>query len=166
MSAERRQARRSRCSKPAASSPLYRRAPEDLSASGQRQVPQASNGSILAVTLGIYYVTPWLRWDRGPYAPDQAVLVDLANRRFYFFFIEIWPQEFYYVTGLLIMAGARRCSWSPRWSGASGAAMPARRRCGPTSSIAVERLIEGDRTRRIAARRGAVDARQASRKRR
>ena len=39
------------------------------------------------------------------YAPDQAVLVDLANRRFYFFFIEIWPQEFYYVAGLLIMAG-------------------------------------------------------------
>ncbi len=38
-------------------------------------------------------------------APDQAVLIDLANRRFYFFFIEIWPQEFYYVAGLLIMAG-------------------------------------------------------------
>jgi cytochrome c oxidase accessory protein FixG len=54
---------------------------------------------------GIYYLTPWLRWDRGPYAPDQAVLVDLANRRFYFFFIEIWPQEFYYVAGLLVMAG-------------------------------------------------------------
>ena len=33
------------------------------------------------------------------------MLVDLANRRFYFFFIEIWPQEFYYVAGLLIMAG-------------------------------------------------------------
>ena len=38
-------------------------------------------------------------------APDQAVLLDLANRRFYFFFIEIWPQEFYYVAGLLMMAG-------------------------------------------------------------
>src|SRR4051812_24488618 len=60
---------------------------------------------IMAVTLGIYWVTPWLRWDRGPDAPDQAVLVDLANRRFYFFFIEIWPQEFYYIAGLLIMAG-------------------------------------------------------------
>ncbi len=49
---------------------------------------------VMLVTLGIYYVTPWLRWDRGPYAPDQAVLVDLANRRFYFFMVEIWPQEF------------------------------------------------------------------------
>nr|WP_314442424.1 cytochrome c oxidase accessory protein CcoG [uncultured Sphingomonas sp.] len=60
---------------------------------------------IMAVTLAIYYVTPWLRWDRGAYAPDQAVLVDLAGRRFYFGPIEIWPHEFYYVAGLLIMAG-------------------------------------------------------------
>jgi len=60
---------------------------------------------IMAVTLGIYYVTPWIRWDRGPGMPDQAVLVDLANRRFFFFFIEIWPHEFYFVAGLLVMAG-------------------------------------------------------------
>ncbi|MFA6219770.1 MAG: cytochrome c oxidase accessory protein CcoG [Erythrobacter sp.] len=60
---------------------------------------------LMAVTLTIYYGTPWIRWDRGPYAPDQAVLIDLANRRFYMFGIEIWPQEFYFVAGLLIMAG-------------------------------------------------------------
>ena len=61
--------------------------------------------AIMIVTLTIYYVTPWLRWDRGPWAPDQAVLIDLANRRFYMFGIEIWPHEFYFVAGLLIMAG-------------------------------------------------------------
>ena len=61
--------------------------------------------AMMIVTLVIYYVTPWIRWDRGPYAPDQAVLVDLANRRFYMFGIEIWPHEFYFVAGLLIMAG-------------------------------------------------------------
>ena len=33
------------------------------------------------------------------------MLVDLAHRRFYMFGIEIWPHEFYYVAGLLIMAG-------------------------------------------------------------
>lgn len=60
---------------------------------------------VMAVTLTIYYGTPWLRWDRGEYAPDQAVLIDLANRRFYMFDIEIWPHEFYFVAGLLIMAG-------------------------------------------------------------
>jgi len=61
--------------------------------------------AIMAITLTIYWVTPWIRWDRGPYAPDQAVLVDLAHRRFYMFSIEIWPHEFYFVAGLLIMAG-------------------------------------------------------------
>jgi cytochrome c oxidase accessory protein FixG len=55
-------------------------------------------------TLAIYYFLPFVRWDRGPNAPNQAVLVDFPNRRFYFFFIEIWPQEVYYITGLLILA--------------------------------------------------------------
>ncbi|WP_417519436.1 cytochrome c oxidase accessory protein CcoG [Minwuia sp.] len=60
---------------------------------------------IMGITLAIYYITPWIRWDRGEGMPDQAVLIDLEHRRFFFFFIEIWPQEFYYVAGLLIMAG-------------------------------------------------------------
>jgi len=60
--------------------------------------------AVLFVTLGIYYFLPFVRWDRGLNAPDQAVLIDLPGRRFYFFFIEIWPQEVYYLTGLLIIA--------------------------------------------------------------
>jgi hypothetical protein len=51
--------------------------------------------AVLFVTLGIYYLLPFIRWDRGPNAPSQAVLIDFPSRRFYFFFIEIWPQEFY-----------------------------------------------------------------------
>ena len=87
---------------------------EKISLYAKRQpvYPKAVDGrfrrlkwAIMAVTLAIYWVTPWIRWDRGPYAPDQAVLVDLAHRRFYMFAIEIWPHEFYYVAGLLIMAG-------------------------------------------------------------
>jgi hypothetical protein len=81
---------------------------QPLYAKRKKIFPKAAEGRfrrfkwlVMLVTLGIYYLTPWIRWDRGPYAPDQAVLVDLANRRFYFFFIEIWPQEFYYVAGLL-----------------------------------------------------------------
>jgi cytochrome c oxidase accessory protein FixG len=61
--------------------------------------------AVMIFCLAVYYITPWVRWDRGPYAPDQAVLVDMAGRRFFMFDIEIWPQEFYYVAGLLIMAG-------------------------------------------------------------
>ena len=50
---------------------------------------------VMTITLAIYYLTPWLRWDRGGEAPDQAILIDIPARRFYFFFIEIWPQEIY-----------------------------------------------------------------------
>lgn len=61
--------------------------------------------TVMALCLAVYWGTPWIRWDRGPFAPHQAVLIDLANRRFYMFDIEIWPHEFYFVAGLLIMAG-------------------------------------------------------------
>jgi len=82
-----------------------------LYAARRRIYPQRVNGTyrrikwiVLYLTLGVYYLLPFVRWDRGPNAPDQAVLVDLANGRLYFFFIEIWPQEVYYLTGLLIIA--------------------------------------------------------------
>jgi len=58
----------------------------------------------MIVTLGIYYLAPFLRWDRGASAPDQAILIDLQHARAYWFWIEIWPQEVYYLTGILILA--------------------------------------------------------------
>lgn len=59
---------------------------------------------IMILTLGIYYLAPFMRWNRGLNTPDQAILIDMPNRRAYFFFIEIWPQEVYYLTGILILA--------------------------------------------------------------
>jgi cytochrome c oxidase accessory protein FixG len=86
--------------------------PVSLYARRKAVYPKATDGfyrrlkwALMLITLTIYWGTPWLRWERGPYAPDQAVLIDLAHRRFYMFAIEIWPHEFYYVAGLLIMAG-------------------------------------------------------------
>jgi cytochrome c oxidase accessory protein FixG len=103
---------------------------------------------VMLVTLSIYYVTPWLRWDRGAFAPDQAVLIDLPNRRFFFFFIEIWPQEFYYVAGMLVMAGIGlffiTSTVGRAWCGYA---------CPQTVWVdlflAVENAIEGDRNARI-----------------
>ena len=59
---------------------------------------------IMIVTLGIHYLAPWIRWDRGPNVPDQAILIDILHSRAYFFLIEIWPQEIYYIAALLIFA--------------------------------------------------------------
>jgi len=103
---------------------------------------------VMAITLGIYYLTPWLRWDRGPYAPDQAVLIDIAHRRFFVFFIEIWPQEFFFVAGLLVMAGFGlflvTSAVGRAWCGYT---------CPQTVWVdlflVVERAIEGDRNARM-----------------
>ena len=59
---------------------------------------------VMAVTLGIYYAIPWIRWPRGENIPDQAVLADFKGEKFYFFFLEIWPQEIYFLGGLIILA--------------------------------------------------------------
>ncbi len=59
---------------------------------------------IMAITLGIYYLLPWLRWDRGDSLPSQAFLIDFSNQRLLIGPLQIWAQEFYYVTGLLIIA--------------------------------------------------------------
>ena len=60
--------------------------------------------AIMAATLAIYYVLPWLRYARGDGLPSQAILFDFEHQRLYFGPIEIWAQEFYYVTGLLVIS--------------------------------------------------------------
>src|SRR6202051_71231 len=78
-----------------------------LYAAHKKVYPQRVSGTfrrikwgLMAFCLGVYYLLPFVRWNRGLGAPSQAVLVDLPNSRFYFFFIELWPQEVYYFTGL------------------------------------------------------------------
>ncbi|BDW87554.1 cytochrome c oxidase accessory protein CcoG [Thalassospira tepidiphila] len=102
----------------------------------------------LIALLGIYWVVPWLRWDRGPSAPDQAVLIDMDLGRAYFFFIEIWPQEVYYITGILIMAAVglflATSLFGRIWCGYA---------CPQTvwtdMFMLVERYIQGDRNARV-----------------
>ncbi|PIV72819.1 MAG: cytochrome c oxidase accessory protein CcoG [Rhodobacteraceae bacterium CG17_big_fil_post_rev_8_21_14_2_50_65_11] len=129
--------------------------PQKLYAAREPVFPKRVSGAfrnlkwiIMIVTLGIYYLTPWIRWDRGPSLPDQAVLMDLASRRFFFFWIEIWPHEFYFVAGLLIMAGLGLFLFTSAlgrvWCGYA---------CPQTVwtdlFYTVERWIEGDRNARL-----------------
>ncbi len=126
-----------------------------LYAARKKIYPQSVSGTfrnlkwgLMAICLAVYYFLPFVRWDRGPNAPSQAVLVDFPNRRFYFFFIEIWPQEVYYFTGLLIIAALALFLMN---------AVGGRIWCGylcPQTVwtdlfYAVERLIEGDRRERM-----------------
>ena len=132
-----------------------RRGEGSLYAARTKIYPKRAHGTfrtikwiVMAVTLSIYYAVPWLRWDRGPYLPDQAVLIDFPSRRFYFFFLEIWPQEFYYITGLLVLSALALFLVT---------SIAGRMWCGYTCPqtvwtdlmIAVERFFQGDRNPRM-----------------
>ncbi|MBU1212395.1 MAG: cytochrome c oxidase accessory protein CcoG [Alphaproteobacteria bacterium] len=103
---------------------------------------------VMGLTLGVYYITPWLRWDRGPALPDQAVLIDFEHQRLFFGPMEIWAQEFYYVTGLLILASLALFLVT---------ALAGRVWCGYACPqtvwtdlfVMVERFVQGDRNARL-----------------
>jgi cytochrome c oxidase accessory protein FixG len=103
----------------------------------------------MVVLLAIYHIAPFLRWDRGPDAPSQAILADMTGRRGYFFFLEIWPQEVYYITGLLFLAAIALFFIS---------SLAGRIWCGffcfqtvyTDLFMYVERLVVGDRSKRMA----------------
>jgi cytochrome c oxidase accessory protein FixG len=117
----------------------------------------------MIVLLAIYYVTPWLRWDRGLGRPDQAVLIDFEGRRFYFFFIELWPQEVYYIVGLLVLASfgifLSSALFGRVWCGYA---------CPQTVwtdlYIYVERWLEGDRNERMRLARAPMSFSKAQKK--
>lgn len=119
--------------------------------------------AVLVALLAIYYVVPWLRWERGPGAPNQAILLDLDGRRGWIFDIVIWPQEIYFVTGLLILAAfglfLATSLFGRVWCGFA---------CPQTVwtdlFLLVERLIEGDRTARMRLDRAPMTLAKAARK--
>ncbi|MCI5050220.1 MAG: cytochrome c oxidase accessory protein CcoG [Rickettsiales bacterium] len=97
--------------------------------------------------LAIYYLAPFLRWDRGPNAPDQAILIDMTNRRGYFFFIEIWPQEVYYLTGILILA-AVGLFFATSLAGRVWCGYACPQTVWTDLFVWVERIVQGDRNAR------------------
>lgn len=51
------------------------------------------------VLLGLFYANAWLQWNGR-----QAFLWDLPARKFYVLGLVFWPQDFIFLTGLLIIA--------------------------------------------------------------
>jgi len=91
----------------------------------------------------LYYFVPFLRWEG-----HQAVLFDLPNRRFYIFGITFWPQDFFYLAVLLIIAALSLFFFT---------ALAGRLWCGYACPqtvwtevfLWIERKIEGDRNKQI-----------------
>jgi len=100
------------------------------------------------VLLGLYYVLPWIPWDGR-----QSVLFDLPARKFYVFGLVFWPQDFFYLTWLLIILGLSLFFFT---------ALAGRLWCGYACPqtvwtdvfMSIERRIEGDRNRRLKLDRG------------
>jgi len=81
-------------------------APDSLYAAHQKIYPREVKGRYASlrnlavwVLLGIYYVLPWIPWN-----DRQAVLFDLPARKFYIFGLTFWPQDFFLMAWLLIIA--------------------------------------------------------------
>lgn len=95
------------------------------------------------VTQIIFYGLPWLEWGQR-----QAVLFDLSVRRFYIFGLVLYPQDFIYLTGLMIIAALSLFLFT---------AVAGRLWCGYACPqtvyteifLWIEKLIEGDRAARI-----------------
>ncbi|OYY20458.1 MAG: cytochrome c oxidase accessory protein CcoG [Burkholderiales bacterium 35-55-47] len=97
----------------------------------------------VALTQLVFYGLPWLEW-----GTRQAVLFDLASRRFYIFGLVLYPQDFIYLTGLLVISALALFLFT---------AVAGRLWCGfacPQTVYSeiflwIEHKIEGDRSARI-----------------
>lgn len=95
------------------------------------------------LTLGVYFLGPWLTWDGR-----QALLFDLPERKFYIFGFTFWPQDFVLLSWLLIIAAFSLFFFT---------ALAGRVYCGYACPqtvwthvfVWIEKLIEGDRNKRI-----------------
>jgi cytochrome c oxidase accessory protein FixG len=81
-------------------------APDSYYAPHQKIYPRGISGRYARlrtlsawVLLGLFYAGPWLQWNGR-----QAVLFDLPARKFYILDLVLWPQDFIFLTGLLIIA--------------------------------------------------------------
>jgi cytochrome c oxidase accessory protein FixG len=95
------------------------------------------------VLLGIYYLLPWFNMNGR-----QAVLFDLRNRKFYIFDMVLWPQDFIFLTWLLILA-ALGLFFVTALAGRLWCAYACPQTVWTEAFLWMERITEGDRNARM-----------------
>lgn len=123
---------------------------KDLYVSPDKIYPRQVNGLFaklriitVLLLLGCFYISPWLLWNG-----EQAVLFDLPARQFRYFGVTFWPQDFIYLTLLLIIAAVGLFLFTTiagrLWCGYA---------CPQTvwteTFLWIEELVEGNRNKRI-----------------
>ena len=99
--------------------------------------------ALVFLTQLLFYGLPWLEWGQR-----QMVLFDLGARRFYIFNLVLYPQDFIYLTGILVVSALSLFLFT---------AVAGRLWCGYACPQTVyteiflwlEKLTEGDRSARI-----------------
>lgn len=81
---------------------LYQERIEIFPRSVKGRYRSLKNG-ILIFAYAVYFLLPWLRWDREV-GPTQAVLFDIEARRFYIFDLVVYAQDIFWLAGLLVIA--------------------------------------------------------------
>lgn len=98
---------------------------------------------LVLLTQLVFYGLPWLEWGQR-----QAVLFDLGSRRFYIFGLVLYPQDFIYLSGILVISALSLFLFT---------AVAGRQWCGYACPQTVyteiflwlEKLTEGDRSARL-----------------
>jgi cytochrome c oxidase accessory protein FixG len=129
----------------------------------KRIYPRAVHGGFAAArwalvwaTQLVFYGLAWLPWN-----DRQAVLFDIAHRKFYLFGLVFWPQDIIYLTALLILSALALFLFT---------AVAGRLWCGYACPqtvyteifLWIERVIEGDRNARMRLDGSAVSARKVA----
>ena len=110
--------------------------------------------TIVAATQLVFYGGPWVTWN-----DRQAVLFDIAGRKFYLFGLVFWPQDVIYLTVLLIVSALSLFLFT---------AVAGRLWCGYACPqtvyteifLWIERVIEGDRNARMRLDKGGLSPRK------
>ena len=121
-----------------------------LYASHEKIYPRSVSGlfsnwrwGMVFLTQLVFYGIPWLEWGQR-----QAVLFDLGTRRFYIFGLVLYPQDFIYLTGILVISALSLFLFT---------AVAGRLWCGYACPqtvyteifLWIEKKVEGDRSARM-----------------
>ncbi len=134
---------------------------QSLYAIRQKIYPRAVTGwfatwrtSLVLLTQLVFYGMPWLMWN-----DRQAVLFDLVNRKFYIFGLVLWPQDFIFLTGVLVISAFSLFLFT-----AIGGRLWCGYACPQTVYteifLWIERLVEGDRMKQMRLDKEGASARK------
>ncbi|MFM1891143.1 MAG: hypothetical protein RLZ44_220 [Pseudomonadota bacterium] len=108
----------------------------------------------MVALLGLYYGLAWINWNG-----QQVVLFDLPARKFHIFGFTFWPQDFFFLSLLLIIA-ALSLFFFTTLAGRLWCGYACPQTVWTEAYMLIERWIEGDRKARIKLDKGPQDFRR------